>query len=84
MTDFGDHSYLLIFIFMTTEQNPFKSESLYTSALFSLSCYACSSYLSWTETKKIIDEVHKYVYGHSSYNYIKLLLDRNEIGDRQC
>ena len=84
MTDFENHSYLPASVFMRTEQNSLKGEPLYTSALVSLSCSANYSQFSWPDTKKIIDKVHRHVCGHSSYNDIKLLMERNELWDDQC
>ena len=45
---------------------------------------ANSKPLTWTDTVKIVDKVHKHVCGHSNFNDIRTLLERNGLWSDGC
>ena len=67
------HSFLPSFKFVADER------------LSSLACYLADSRpRTWTENMKIVDKVHKNVCGHSNFNDIRTLLERNGLLIDDC
>lgn len=79
LTDHDFHSYLLREKFYHSE---FKS--IQDPKCSSIVASSASATLSWNGTKKIIKRIHEHVCGHSNYNDIKLLLQRNKIWSDGC
>ena len=76
-----EHSYLPYNIFLNDATDHTTHEH---SSLISLSCSLSPPDLTWEETKKIVEKVHRHVCGHASYKDIKLLLKRNNLWSSQC
>ena len=77
---FEFHSYM-------THEISFKKEG-YSSFQAKLFCATVDlndseNQTPWSELKKIIDKVHKHVYGHASISDFKILLERNNLRNEE-
>lgn len=78
LVDYDLHCYVPYEAFVPAVQKRSKSS---TSKLFCAAATIRNTGISrpWSEVKKIVDKVHKYICGHASFSDIKTLLERNNI-----
>ena len=82
MIEEGDHSFLPAKIF---HENYIAYDEFETVAML-CRLYSAStlSSISWNDRKRILDKVHKHTCGHSSFEDIKLLMQRNDLWTEDC
>lgn len=79
LVDIDDHSYLSLHHF--THHSSRDS----TPALTNLLCgFSVSTNQSWPALKCVVDNVHRHICGHSNFNDVKLLLQRNRLWSSEC